>query len=228
MKCNLFIITIFFLIIGCDSGTDQSKSKPEDKSGNKSSQKSSSIEVSSEYTESSSEMNSSNEDFSSSSNQGISSGTLLKSTNIILHDKNGVTGKVLSVYNTQISVYSEKGYMYSINWDGSIPSNAIFYYSDSNCLGKTYAWGISVPMYAKSVFYSKKADKIYIPKDTLSNGTVFYWSDSIKIGSSMYIDSCSNYQKPTKSIGLIELKPTTRKEVGIPETITPPLRIEFE
>jgi len=222
----VFSCLALMAVISCDSGTGHEKSKTSQDVADKSS---SSIEIpvsSSETPESSEMVKSSEEYVSSSSSDENSSANLLKTTNIILYDKGGLIGKTTSVTAYGISVYSNKGYFYSIDWKGIISDNQL-YYSDSNCVGKIYSIAVGIAIYAKNVFYSKRQDKIYIGKDTLNDGTLFYSSDSIKTSSRSYQDSCYNHkiQFTTQST---ELKPVTKKDVGIPEKITPPLRIEFE
>lgn len=212
MSIFLKLAPLVLLLAGCDSGTETEKPKS---SQNVAIKSSSSVQASVLSVEAGSEK-------SSSSVQGQSSGAnLLKTTNIILYDKGGVIGKTTSVSPYGIGLYSEKGYMYSINWDGKFSGSA-FYYSDSNCLGDIYI--VVEIIYGKSVFYNKHDDNFYTPNDTLTDGTAIY-QKNIKTKSFNYLDSCMNYPYSQNYIGI---KPVLKKDIGIPEKITPPLRIEFE
>jgi hypothetical protein len=213
MSVFLKLAPLFLLIIGCDSGTGTEKPRS---SQNLAVKSSSSVQALPLSVEASSEK-------PSSSPGQSSSGTLLKASNIILYDKSGMIGNTVSVNFMQISMYSNKGYIYNIDWNGVL-SNSGMYYSDSNCTGKAFVYSIGY-YYGKTVFYNKSQDKIFIPKDTVDNGATLYIKDYLKTLSMLGQDTCYNVPN---NLPMIELKPTTKKEVGIPEKITPPLRIEFE
>jgi len=148
------------------------------------------------------------------------------SKNIIVYDANGSIGNALEVYDTQITMYSSTGYIYTIDWNGNLYPNGI-YYTGANCSGTPHLYVTNgVGYYGKSVYYGMSLGKIYIPNTVNSNGTSYY--DTVNKIAILSIDNYGTIQNFSASYFGIQLKESDRTTTGIPATITPPIHIEFK
>ncbi len=128
-------------------------------------------------------------------------------------------------------IYSPSGYMYWIDWAGSlIDTSDDIYFSELDCKGTLYSdMGYADKgIYGKIVTYDKFHDKLYRLKSSLiTAGYIKGISITVK---SEYLHSdgtCENTTNPYTS-GVIELEETTRADVGIPATITAPITLDFQ
>jgi len=183
--------------------------------------------------------------YNSSSKNSSSIGNIAISKNIIVYDINGKIGNALEVSDESIKIYSPKGYIYQIDWQGNIiPSSFVlggedvfcpnFFYSDNNCTGSPFCfifdtYGYSKTYSGKMVSYGKYLNKLYIPKIINYDGTA-YCNKNSKVDMSSY-DSfgiCQTGYHNMATTYAIELKETDRNTIGIPNIIMPPLYLSFE
>ena len=129
---------------------------------------------------------------------------------------------LLSSYNSTI-VYSSTNYMYYVNWDGTI-SEWVLYFSSANCLGTAYfqpSSTVGFSSYGKMIF--SKGGTLYKPASLDTNGNAVSQSN----GTNSYYSAgtCSN---AVQTIPTVTLTTATRAEAGIPATITPPIKLNFQ
>jgi len=168
---------------------------------------------------SSSSSSSSSSGSSTSSSSSSSSGGIIPLKSVYINDNTGnEVGQALDISSYSIIMYSSNNYIYTLQWDGSLARNAI-YYSGTDCAGSAYySAGL---IYGKTVFYDGTTH--YIPKTIRSDGTAYYDTiNKIPYSSHNILGTCTN--TGSESI-LIELESTTRTSVGIQSTITPPLTV---
>jgi len=127
-------------------------------------------------------------------------------------------------------VYSPSGYMYRIDWAGSlIDASDDIYFSELNCEGIPYMGDVSkdAKIYGKVVTYDKFHDKLYRLKSSLiTDGYIKVISITVKAEYNRSDGTCENTS--SSPIGVIELEETTRADVGIPATITAPITLDFQ
>lgn len=127
-------------------------------------------------------------------------------------------------------VYSPSGYMYRIDWTGSLQdASDDIQFSELNCEGTPYMSDMSedARIYGKLVIYDEFRDKLYRLKSSLiTNG---YIKANSRILKSHYDTdgTCKNDDSP-RTYAIVEVEETTRAEVGIPTTITAPITLNFQ
>lgn len=130
-------------------------------------------------------------------------------------------GKLLSAVSHRLTVLTNTGYMVVISWDGRIIENEILtsYYSGRFCDGVLYTTE-SHPVYQKSVYYKNDMDgRPLLFKMKRARSRTTYLSTGRRGGTCRQTPLSGNQEH------LIELVPTTRQEIGLPETITLPIKI---
>ena len=158
----------------------------------------------------------------------LSGDQLNASNDMYLNDSNGEVGRVVSSNAIGITMYSSTGYMYAITWEGILTNKVNSFgipvnFSGLNCTGTAYYTPGGDAFYGKYIV--TYGTKIYKPKTINANGTAY--KSSVTTASNFYEDFgvCGNSSSTSSQAELVE---TTRSEVGIPATITPPLTITFK
>jgi len=143
----------------------------------------------------------------------------------------GVLAKVYDSNNTELGVLLEAaedsitllnsfGFIYHINWGGTIESWANFNFSGIGCTGVMYNQVFGTTYKNISVWNNK----LYKPKNIDSNGNAV--AVTVSTSSYGYYDitqQCYNTSLPGQ---MYEVEETTSAAVGIPETITAPIIIK--
>ncbi len=126
----------------------------------------------------------------------------------------------------EIWIYNPSGYMYYIDWSGTLIDNVVVVFSNENCTGTPYVRDISGSKhFGKSVFYDKTTDKLYRYKSSLiTQGYVTSTERTIKSQYGLG-EVCGNI---TATWGVFELELTTRSDVGIPDSISAPITLNFQ
>jgi hypothetical protein len=117
-----------------------------------------------------------------------------------------------------IGILSNKGYVYGVYYYDLKVTEAVVYFQNADCTGKSYSYG-----------HSNGYGMQYLGNFAVRNGSSVYkstgaWAD-VGYGSYRNGGSCYNYGGTTK---LMELLPSTPSEVGLPETleVTGPLKFQ--
>lgn len=131
-------------------------------------------------------------------------------------------GQLLSASWDRLTIMSSEGYLYHLSWDGTLVSPAGLYYSSNDCSGEPRALVNPGAMLGFGV-YIDGFGNLYKPKNLDSNGNVTGASFNKNSGYAYgYGQVCS---AGAGTVTAIELEPTTRAEVGIPENIGPKVSI---
>jgi len=125
-------------------------------------------------------------------------------------------------------IYSPSGYMYWINWSGALSQEDWIFFSTDNCTGTPYVEsGNNSNRFGKVVIYDEQHNKLYRLKSSLITSGGYITPTQITYKSYYdYEGTCRNDLPYVLSA--IELEETTRAAVGIPETITPPITLNFQ
>ncbi len=134
-------------------------------------------------------------------------------------------GYVTFVSTDSITVQSNKGYLYNLFWDGSIPEDN-FHFTEKDAKGTMFLRWYGV-QYGKSVF--RLDDVLYTYKDVHRHGFAEPDSSiteykSYKFGSKI-TNSSGSVSSDQKAYVLKEI---TRAEAGIPTTIALPIKIQYQ
>jgi hypothetical protein len=163
--------------------------------------------------------------------QGIAGQDGASNTGLEVVDSTGaLLGYLISSDLYLLQIVSPLGYVYTLTWDGEFyhdksGGETILFYDSSDCSGIPNLFVESsffnlLKMYGKTIYKSKNG-LMYKPINLDSNNNVLLINKTI--GSS-YFTSCII----SSNLGdYIELEETTKTACGIPETITPPLSIQF-
>ena len=161
----------------------------------------------------------------SSSEVNANFDAIFEKKGMLIDNNDQILGQVVNALESGITVISSSGYMYKVNWDGSIGSAwfpSTWYYTSSDCTGTAYAYCYD-NYYGKVLFYHNTQDKFYIPGDVDTDGTI--GCDSITYSSNRYdygTGSCNTNSSNMEAVAIQEISQT---DAGIPATITPPLTI---
>lgn len=121
-----------------------------------------------------------------------------------------------------VTVLSSTGYLYSVNYDGTLKGATSVYFSNAGCSGTAYLWDYSGIGTAKALGIDLSG-VIYAPASPDSDGT-------LPTGTSTNYNSLTtNVPACSAATGTASVVPTvviTRAAAGIPETITAPLVFE--
>jgi hypothetical protein len=157
-------------------------------------------------------------------------GTGVVNKSIKLNDANGnFIGYVVSADSSQLYIYTDKNYLVNLLWNGTFSGDTVYYVDPQ---------GDGLPFvaleddagcyYAKTVVLAN--GKYLVPRDVDVNGyatsdasITSYKSFASKSGG--IIDYDGNLLGNSVAIVLVE---TTRAAVGLPATITLPLKLVFE
>ncbi len=151
---------------------------------------------------------------------GNGDGTGIGVSRVSVSDSTGTfIGYSLSTTRYQLTLMNSSGYMYNINWDGTLSEDQIFF-SSGDCSGTPYISDMSAPDYGKSVIFN--SGQVYRPVTLNADGTTTMIS--VTFNSDKLDSSCNS---PSFGSSGIELEATTRSAVGIPDTITPPFTFDF-
>lgn len=146
-----------------------------------------------------------------------------------LYDANNVfIGYVTSLEEVKIQIVTEKGYLLSLKWDGSIFEH-VTYYNSNNGIDKPFDYFETAPT-AKQVKYNEL------------EGLLIYMADSygLALPNTNITTTDFEYNKTTgqKEVyneditaygyNAYELVPTAKAEIGLPAVITTPIDIVFE
>lgn len=157
-------------------------------------------------------------------------GTGIVNKSIKLNDAdNNFIGYVTSADDYKLWVFTSKGYMCRLAWDGSVGNN-YFRYTEADGKGTIFVTEETLSFLAKNIYYNYFDKKYYIPAEENSSGFVVSDSTIKESKSRVYEDAViknETSQLYDNQIA-IRIKEITRAEVGLPETIKLPLKLKFE
>ncbi len=141
------------------------------------------------------------------------------STSLIVEDADGTSlGLVLSADSESITILSSEKYIYVYDWIEFQKRN--IYYTNGTCSGAAY--DSESTKYGKSISINNSGD-VFIPTNLNADGS----PATSLITSESYIDQdTGSCMTDTYNGDFIELTPTTKAAVGIPDTIALPLTIK--
>lgn len=136
-----------------------------------------------------------------------------------VHDSNGIfIGYATAVTKEVVFVYTTKGYLVMLTWDGAIDNDGT-YYTSTDCTGTPYSLTESIPTAKIIVFNNHSGLLTYIPdtnglakQTSVTTFNSYYTSyDNAFHNNSTYTLSSEEYA--------FELQSISRADVGLPETI---------
>lgn len=147
-------------------------------------------------------------------------GTTIVGSRGKIHDSNGVfIGYATSLTSDSITVYTTKGYLIMLSWDGAINTDST-YYATTDCTGIAYDIREVIPP-SKAIVYNSHSDLLtYIP-DT--NGLAKP-SSITRDAINSYYDYYTEQPKHNTTYGdsskyIFELQSISRADAGLPDTI---------
>lgn len=171
-----------------------------------------------------------------SENLGSESGSKEEGTGItsiqanfgVVKDSSGATlGHAVSAHPNYIQILSENGFLYEIDWEGTIRQESI-YYTTSDCSGVPYAYGQNgfYRTYGKSVYKRFDNSSLYKPKSVDGNNIAIETIVTLEAAVGWGDTSCDPLSTSQPNKFMIELVPTSKSEIGMPDPLTLPLYIE--
>jgi hypothetical protein len=148
------------------------------------------------------------------------------SKNIVIYDSdNHKLGNAVSIGTDLITLMTNNNYLVDIGWNGEIAKNlTTWYYELENAEGKVYLGMIEGrPSYGKICKWNDYLARLYKCANPLPDGTALAATPNVlsaSCGTSTY--------NVTETKPCIEMTPTTKTEIGLPDTITLPLIVSFE
>ncbi len=158
--------------------------------------------------------------------------TIVAQAAIVRDSNQTALGNMLQSSFGSMLILNSAGYMYKLNWNGQLAKNEI-YYSELNCIGTPYVRYFDIDNFNQSnindqSIYSKTIISDYLGNIYKLSGIEEsgYITPVATTALSLRRDSfnCSSGLAGGK---IIKLESTDRNSAGIPDTITPPLTIEF-
>jgi hypothetical protein len=153
-----------------------------------------------------------------------------------LNGLNGTNGTPLKVYDSvmteikyavsfthlTITLISPQGYLYYLNWAGEMTQTP-FSWITTDCTGTPYIDGSFTNRYTGFFLRQDSNGVLYKPANLDVNNMAIV--TTINRSSHGAPGNCTSF---SGTIEAIEMEPTTKAACGIPETITPPLSIQFQ
>ena len=153
---------------------------------------------------------------------GADTGTSVIVSDIKATDNQGQDlGIVLSADEYILVVFSPKGHIYWLQWDGKLRTTENFGYSGDNCTGDTFLFTTAemaaLTMSPIAVFYDLQSDRLMEPAETTSSPhDIRSYSQNSSLCTASIVAGVLCY----------EAREITHEAAGIPNVIVPPITLK--